>query len=395
MKKTIAILLLIFLSFSCFSCKETDNITSNDTTNATTVDTGKNEPAFDDNSMLVYPDDPASFVVDYMRSMAMTEWSPKTTFNLSGRYLAWNFNLTYEAGKKYYGLPFLVDSRGTKQLFEYNLQDGIYLGGTTLSDCIGGACYDAVYVSLIQMCPSITFKSTEDMLPSNQTGLLPVGTWSQSASKHDTKAIIQSNSLGIMSKAYAQLKIGDVVLKHIVAQDAGHARIVSGDPVIVNKPDGSIDPYKSYVTTIEQTNLWDDKVPRNTTWWVDRRYTFAALYETHMVPLTPADYTASVGAPYITAKNMMTSYDAEGAAKLSGTLSSNHYIMEVSVEILDQNGSTINKQSFFPTAKHVWLEDLNYSPAIDTLSSGKYRLKIDAHLSFGTKNILDLEFEKK
>ena len=266
------------------------------------------------------------------------------------------------------------------------------MGGTSDADCIGDACYDAVYVSLIQVCPSISFKSTEDMLPANNTGLLQVGEWDASASSHDTKELIQNNPLAVMAKAYAQLKPGDVVLKHIVAQDAGHTRIVSGGPVLYYNSDNSIDSSKSYITTIEQTNVWDKQVTHNTTWWVDHVYTFYDLYTNNFVPLTPADYTADLEAPYITAKDIIDKDDIAKARKLEGELSSNHYITEVSVTITNPEDKVIFESKSYPNAKKVWLEDMDFAPRLYNYEGGKYVLNIEASLSFGTKNIVQIEF---
>ena len=390
-------LLMLILMTSCSRLSVSPDINVDDTTTLQTEEQKEPEEKpleNDDNSMFIYPENKRELVVKYIRDLATVKWAPKKTFHLFGKYEAWNYSLTYKIGKTYYGLPFLVGSRGTKEQFENSIENGFYIGGTTNSDCIGNACYDAVYVSLIQVCPSITFKSTEDMLPSNNTGLAAVGDWDYSASAHDTPRIIKRNSIQTMAKAYAQLEIGDVVLKHVVAQDAGHARIVSLPPVVTYKDDGSIDLNKSFITTIEQTNAWDDQVTINTTWWVDHKYSFAELYKTNFVPLTPIDYNIS-SKPYINALEIVTDDEFSLSGKLSGTLSSNHYIIQIIAKITDKDGNELYSEKYYPTVKKVFLEDLDFSPNLSDFNEGEYNLTIDASLALGTKTVADINFSIK
>ena len=353
------------------------------------------DPAFDNvkpDPELEYPEEPRKFVVKYIRDMAMTPWTPQETFHMYGKYQAWNYNLTYEKDVKYFGPPFLTDSRGTMQEFKYNIEDGVYVGGTTGSSCIGSACYDAVYVTLIQVCPSISFESTEDMLPGNETGLLPVGDWDITISKHDTKNIINEYTATEMSQFYAQLKPGDVVLKHIVSQDAGHARIVSGGPVVYYNNDGTINFKKSYITAIEQTNAWDKQVTHHTTWYVDHIYTFENLYKNNFVPLTPEDYTKDVSRAAITANDIISKNEISSARKLKGELKSNHYMTQIKVSITSDDDKVIYEKSIFPNTKYYNLYDFSFRPEFSDYESGTYNFKIEASVSFGTKTIADYNF---
>ncbi len=392
MKRFLLFLLIVAFCFSAISCNQPtqNDLTTNNQDNENVEESGP--LAGDDNSMFKYPEDPRKFVVKYITDMAETPWTPETTFQMYGKYQAWSYNLTYEAGQKYYGLPFLTNSRGTLEQFLNSVENGVYKGGTTSADCIGNACYDAVYVTLIQVCPSITFKSTEDMLPGNNTGLLAVGNWDSSVSSHDTPTIIKANNRQTMAEGYALLKPGDVVLKHVVAQDAGHTRIVSGGPVVYRNDNGTIDTAKSYILTVEQTNQWDKKTTRKTSWWVDHQYTFDELYNTNFVPLTPKDYTADLKAPYINAENLLSPEETGDARKLAGTLTSNHYITEIEIEITSENGAKLFSSKYFPRAKKVFLQDLKYNPKFYNAMPGTYHFTMKASLSSGTKTVADYDF---
>lgn len=401
MKRLLIVFLCLILCLFAVSCAEKENPNNDDKTNNKTDSTTDVRPGEDgyvpnedeDNSMFVYPENPGQYVVDYMREMATLEWTPKTTFQLYGKYQAWKYNLTYEVGQKYYGLPFLVDSRGSMQEFVGHLEDGVYVGGTSAHDCIGGACYDAVYVSLIQACPSIKFKSTEDMLPKNNTGLVAIGDWDINLSKRDTPEIIQGTQTDVMGKAYAELEPGDVLLKHVVVQDAGHARIVSEKPHIVYTSFNTIDISRSYVTAIEQTNLWDETASVNTTWWIDRKYTFMDLMNTYFVPLRPIDYVEKPDAPYMTTEDLIKADEIAEAKKLKGSIISNHYITEVEVSITNSNGVEIYNTSVYPDAKKVLLEEIKYSPKLYKYENGTYNFTLKASLPSGTKTLAEYSFE--
>lgn len=390
MKKVLLIVALIVCCLCFASCANSPFGTSKQPGENVTGD-----PAFDNvtpDPELEYPEDPRKYVVKYIRDMAMTPWTPQETFQMYGKYQAWSYNLIYEKDVRYFGPPFLTDSRGTMQEFQYNIEDGVYVGGTTGSSCIGSACYDAVYVTLIQVCPSISFESTEDMLPGNETGLLAVGDWDITISRHDTKNIMSEYTVTEMAKNYAQLKPGDVVLKHLVSQDAGHTRIVSGGPVIYYNSDNTINLKKSYITTIEQTNAWDKQVSHHTTWFVDHSYTFEELYKSNFLPLTPEDYTKDVSRAAITATDVITKDEIATAKKLKGELKSNHYMTQIKVSITNEDDTVIYERSIFPNTKFYNLYDFSFRPELYNYKSGTYNFKIEASVSFGTKIIADYDF---
>lgn len=388
MKKLLLITALLLCCLLAVSCQDSDSGKNAPSTG------NSGDPDFDNvtpDEEFEYPENARKYVVKYIRDMAMTPWTPYETFGLYGKYQSWSYNLTYEKGNKYYGPPFLTDSRGTMQEFQNSIENGVYVGPTD-SDCIGSACYDAVYVTLIQVCPSITFKSTADMLPGNNTGLLAVGDWDTSVSKYDTKDIINAHTITEMSKSYAKLTPGDVVLKHLVSQDAGHTRIVSGGPVIYYNNDGSINYNKSYITCIEQTNAWDKTVSHHSTWWVDHPYTFEELYKNNFVPLTPVDYTKDVSRAAITVDDLITADGFYKARKLKGEISSNHYITEVRVTLTNSEGKTIYERAEYPNAKKYDLNKMKYKPGLYEYEAGTYHCKIEAGLSFGTKTLADFDF---
>ena len=389
--KKLCLILVMLICCLCFASCENLPFGSTNSSGETNI----GDPAFDNvtpDPELEYPEDPRKYVVKYIRDMAMTPWTPQETFQMYGKYQAWSYNLIYEKDVKYFGPPFLTDSRGTMQEFQYNIEDGVYIGGTTGSSCIGSACYDAVYVTLIQVCPSVSFESTEDMLPGNETGLLAVGDWDITISKHDTKNILSEYTITEMSKYYAQLKPGDIVLKHLVSQDAGHTRIVSGGPVVYYNSDGTINFKKSYITTIEQTNAWDKQVSHHTTWFVDHSYTFDDLYKGNFVPLTPEDYTKDVSRAAITPTDIITADEIANAKKLKGELKSNHYMTQIKVSITDSDDNVVYERSIFPNTKYYNLYDFSYRPELYNKNSGTYNFKIEASVSFGTKVIADYDF---
>lgn len=376
MKRFVTLLSAFLLIFSLVSCSDNGTAVKNNNNNKTETNVSSS-------------DEMRELVVDYMRSMATVRWTPENTFTLTGKYQAWSYNLTYEENKTYYGLPFLTDSRGSLEEFKDKFVNTNTYGGPTDKNCVGNACYDAVYVALIQACPSITFTSTEDMLPANSTGLLPVGNWNWQASSCDTSVLNADNSLEVMAEAYAQLKPGDVVLKHIVAQDAGHARIVAEDPVIVYNNDGTIDPTQSYITTLEQTNQWDKTTEKQTTWWVDHKYMFNTLHTSNFVPLTCADYFAEKKEPEITLTGFTDAQQIAEAETLSGRLVSNYAITSVKLTVTDSNGKEVCIFAAYPKKKECDLSEYGFSLSEHKPAAGTYTFKLTATTGISSKTLVE------
>ena len=99
MKRILAFILLLTLCLSLIACNGNSDNNNDNADKDGTSQSIDGPAANDDNTMLQYPEKPQKYVVNYIRDMAMTGWTPEKTFQLYGKYQAWSYNLTYEEGK--------------------------------------------------------------------------------------------------------------------------------------------------------------------------------------------------------------------------------------------------------------------------------------------------------
>ena len=87
----------------------------------------------------------------------------------------------------------------------------------------------------------------------------------------------------VLSMTVTPLDAGDMLYKAV--DGAGHTRMVAAKPKVTRKDDGTIDRIRSFVTVIEQTNAWYTS-KKDTSWFLDKKYSFAELYDTAFMPIT-------------------------------------------------------------------------------------------------------------
>lgn len=396
MKKTIILIFSILTVLTLAACSS-EAPEEPEETKSGTVNYGYEPTAEDlDDSMFVYPNDRRRAVVDYMTEMATIEWIPTRTFMLEGQYQHWKYNLVYDHGTTYYGLPFSGNMRGTLQQFKkYVDKNKYYVGDMTNAGAVGNVCYDAVYASLVQVCPSVNYKDTSDLFPVGSTGIVPIGEW-DGKSVHDSLEVMENTPIVDMAQYYAQLDIGDLTAKHSIKSDAGHMRIVVEKPNVVYNDSGSINYAKSTVTTVEQTNAWDQTVTNHTTWWVRHEYSFSKLYEDKFVPMTVEDYAKEADVKAKVYCSPTTDAEALASAKkLKGIVYSNYNLMSVSCTITGPDGKEVMKAIDFPNVKRYHLSSLDFDLDYPSLAKGKYHFSVDVEIGIGTKTLAQYDFEVK
>ena len=180
MKKNILLfLLLTFIAMFILSCssnpeesQDTSETTETieNTTPETTAQTDKNEsksPEYTDFPKKEIPKkenydyyhvikapkgNPRDIVMDYMLKMAKIEWTPTTTWTTTWKGEAeFKVNLTYEAGKTYYGVPY-SDTRAPLCEFERFVEDGKFTPNSTYyEELIGNHCSSSMNMAYQQI----------------------------------------------------------------------------------------------------------------------------------------------------------------------------------------------------------------------------------------------------
>ena len=359
----------------------------------------------------VNPDDYAKFVtfelpegslrdaaVNYMREQANIVWTPSKTFTYGNTYDNWAYKLTYEAGKKYHGLPYthLSASIGefTKLLGE---NGGKYSSDSTSgNEVMGAQCNSSICHSFQQFTPIVCMTSRQYM-PSYKDEFIGkiCGNYNVPDGVERTIDIIHANTQEAMYEAYACADKGDVIMTNDDTKGVVHDRMVAEKAVVVKSANGKINGNRSYLVTVEQTDTFDstrtDGV--NTTWWIDHKYTFAKLYETNYVPVTFEVYETNKGVvPYITL-DKEPNLSALSKGVVDGTVTSNYPVRYVHISILDANGKLLNREIQRNNYDVFKVNVKKYSINLfEGIEAGNYTLLIEAGICRGDAELARVDF---
>ena len=170
------------------------------------------------------------------------------------------------------------------------------------------------------------------------------------------------------------------------------------DPVIAKSAAGKINPYRSTVKTIEQTNSFDSK--RNdgvkTTWFVDHIYTFESLVKSNYVPVTLEIYgkdKSECEIPYLYLDNEITpSVLAKGTVSAC-TVKSNFPLRFVKAEIFDKSGKLVSSMVVqdLPDTRSVPLRN-HVVKLFDGVEKGDYTFVLISGIAIGNAELARVDF---
>ncbi len=333
---------------------------------------------------------------DYMMKMAKIEWTPAVDFVTTHRpdvERDYSVNLEYKAGKKYYGICY-GETKANFDEFSMYVKDGVFTCDSYYyQDIVGNHCSSCMFLAYQQIIPvgygtlrpstarKGIFKLAGDLQNPGD------GTWY-------SKDCFALNGQEAVYNAFATLDKGDILFKCIPG--SGHTRFVT--KVEVSKTmSGKLNPSRSYVYVIENTNAWYDN-NQNTTWFVDKKYTFDKLWSTEFMPITLDTYfndDDKVWDAYIwfTGKNT----PEQITSKLTGKISSNFPINFMYITIEDQNGNIVKKhiKNNITEAFEIDLFRETFGLKLNELPAGTYKYTLKAGISRGSATIESFEFTVK
>lgn len=342
--------------------------------------------------------DPRDIVMDYMLKMAKIEWTPTTTWTTGWKGNSeFKVNLTYEAGKTYYGVPY-SDTRAPLCEFQRFLDgDKFTPNSPYYEELIGNHCSSSMnmaYQQIIDLSYPAGLRPTTKRL-----GLLrfPDGIItppSESSTSPDlwySDSVLKVNTRDAIMEGYASLDKGDIVMKD--TKNGGHTRMIS--KVEVSKTvAGKINPGRSYVYCVEQTNAWFDK-NENSTWWIDKKYSFSELYDGYFMPVTLCIFheeTPNIDDAVICMEGKNT---PESVTKmLTGTIESNFPLSYILVTVKDSTGKTVSEKFEYNLGEmyKYSLRKISYNLGIDKLPAGKYSFHLEAAIARGSVTLESFEF---
>lgn len=410
MKKILA-LVLVLLCFIFVACNgEEKNNVNGDTQVGETTPPKTDEPKAELPEG-VNPDDYFKFVtldlpegslreaaVNYMREQANIVWTPSKTFTYGNTYENWAYNLTYEAGKKYHGLPYTHLSASIGEFTKLLGENGGKYSSDSSSgnEVMGAQCNSSICHAFQQFTPTVCMTSRQYM-PSYKDEFVGkiCGNYNVPDGVERTIDIIHANTQEAIYEAYALADKGDVIMYNDDTKGVVHDRMVAEKAVVVRGANGKINPNRSYLVTVEQTDTFDDTRTDgvNTTWWIDHKYTFSKLYETNYIPITFEVYETNKGViPYITLDEEPNA-SALSKGIVDGTVASNYPLRYVHISILDENGNLLcreiqrNNYDVFKVSLRKHSIKL-----FGDLKAGNYTLLIEAGICRGDAELARIDF---
>ncbi len=393
----LVVLLLVFAlcMFSCSSGEEKKPVDTKDTVD-TTVETEIQEEEKDDGTVehIFEVADLRKNIVDYMRSMSSVEWTPSESFSLNGDHNTWGVNLNFKKGQKYLGLPYTRAFSGLDD-FAKHIENGVYKGPCGSYDTMpGNNCSSSCDLSWRRYIVSNT-EATYTYVPGfgNKT-IGPVGNYEYPSGNRDTFTIISANKPEAIYEGYALCKPADAIVKWSDKGAAGHARMIAAEPTVVRNAQGKINAGRSYLTVIEQTNKLTETDGKQSTWLVDKIYTFSELLNDGYIPVTPT-VLAEGGELKITLTDGNTAEDI--GKMLSGTIETNCSISSLEMVVTDEGGNKVKEYVLNVENGTDKINLRKYSFNLDTASlpTGEYTYILTAHtVSLGSVKLQTIEFEK-
>lgn len=349
-------------------------------------------------------------VEQFMRELVSVRWKVEEDIEYQ---LATKGTLRLRAGRIYQGLPYTF-AAGTHTSFLEHAgepdENGVYtisglgadaLGGGTYAEMrYGNSCVTAVMLAWSQISDSITFTGCKQM--HQKYGVYPVGDYKleiEGDSMNLTGDVIMANGREKMYESYAQLQKGDAIV-HVEGAKDHTAIVVSVD--VKYKEDGTIDPLKSRIITLEQTrtaqlnqNL-NNEIDPNEVFEIgrtDAAFTFKMLVQDNYLPVTCKELQ---DVSYEAAEPALTDTETElnRDTILAGTISCTRMFDAITMTITDASGAELQKItarssrfSMYDFKMERFLTDkpatLTGSLDLEALTSGNYHCTVVCRLTNG------------
>lgn len=382
---------------------EEESTTENPYTNHTPTELSKPLEEYDFVHTFKAPEgNPRDIVYNYMLAMAKIEWvateSWVTTWKEQGDF---GVNLSYDAGKTYYGVPY-ARTNGTLDEFEQFVIDGTFKPNSPwYEEIVGNHCSSSMVMAFQQVI-DLTYSGS--LKPTvSRTGLIqfpdgveippPRANNPNNPDNWLSETVFAHNGQEAMFNGFAQLDKGDILYKNI--DGSGHTRMVHKVETF-KSPTGKLMPNRSYVYCLEQTNAWYDS-NKNSTWWIDKKYSFSTLWDTQFMPTTLCIYHEEN--PVITDAHLtMTGKNTpENIMKtLKGTLESNYPMTYARVTITDKDGKIVAESMKYNLTKEykINLRSMHSALNLDELPAGTYTFKLRGGIARGGVDIESFQFTK-
>lgn len=341
---------------------------------------------------------PRDIVYDYMYSMSQVKWVAAESWNTTWKNQGdFKVNLSYEKGKTYYGIPY-SDTRATLDEFlQFLPQNERFTPNSPwYEELLGNHCSSSMVVSYQQI---LDFPYGHAIAPVTQRKdvlFFPAGVEVPPARSDNpddwiSETVFAHNGQDKIYEAYAALDKGDILYKKI--DGSGHTRMVSKVEVFKSAA-GKLMPGRSYVYCLEQTNAWADN-KKESTWFVDRKYSFKDLYDTFFMPVTFYIFHEEnpvIKDAYVTMKGKNTPETIK--KMLNGAIETTFPLTYVRTTVTNNMGKVVEQALEYRTGitYKYNVRNMTYKLNIDKLPAGEYTFSLRVGIARGSVEFENFKF---
>ena len=326
--------------------------------------------------------------VDYMYAMANVKWTAGIRLDYSSN----SKSLVYEPGKTYLGVVYNNNANGFEAFLAVldgnNKHIGTDAGWNTSP---GNSCATSIRHAWQQISPTVDYGYSADMMPYYaNTGILPVGNIDWSVyNGSNTNSIVEKHDSQVIAQAYAMMLPGDALVRYL--DNGGHALMLTKNPTVVYKADGTIDMNNSFVYLTDQNNRLHNRRQYPSSWEVDRAVSFASALADGYLPVTCAELVSGKTATPTFELTMKPTVTAVQNGTVKGTVKSNYFINTVRIEIFSGDNLVASAETH-PYKQTCGFSALGKELKIAELPTGKYKMVITADVAFGSQTLVVMEF---
>ena len=317
-----------------------------------------------------------------------------------------------EAGKVYSGFPYVsLGSNNPYRMFDYmDPKSGVVnMAEVEKSPMLfGNQCSFSAYWAWARVINSVSSCYTADCVLKN--GFIPVGPYTYDpelegfSPEFGTAMVIMLNGNDVMYESYAQLKMGDGLVRN---NPGGHVILCTGTAHVEYDENGKISPERSYILMSDQTEGWTTGLNNeqgdvfDRTGNVNRKMTFEELLEKRYLPFTFKEYS---GEDPIEETEVTFSHTGETITKqqlFDSKVTTNYSLSDIYAVITDTDGNEIYRLAV--RAKFSVVQELQFAEEIiiddcNTVSvwgswdniykNTEYNVQIIAQLGTGERPVL-------
>ena len=269
----------------------------------------------------------------------------------------------------------------------------------------GNQCANGAYVGWARVINSANYDGSPAMLAAN--GFFRVGPYTYPddlrvlKKEYNSVAICQENGEQTMFASYAALQIGDGLNNFTTA---GHVIMCTIAPEVVYNPDGTINGEESCIHITEQAQKWTEQENEQGDKYlmkpsVDKKMTFAKLYEKGYLPFTFAEFQGTHPVEDTVCEFSFQGEKITDRQLFNTHITSNYGILDAYAIVTDEEGNQIYKHAVRCLGANC--KDLSFvrfaaDPAdhnnVETWGklpvSGTFDLKIEVQLGTGERPVV-------